>query len=141
MSRPRRRWIIASVTLGVLILLVIITTFLMSEPVRKYAEREASERLPEYEVTIGKVRLQPFSLGIDIQNVVVRPHGNPDPPLAEIPDLKVKVRLLPLFTRTIDLNFQIDKPHLAATRQQLDAVLQKKEEVKQEAVAWQDTLR
>lgn len=137
----RRRWIIVSVILGVSILAVFIITFLINEPVRKYAEREATERLPDYEITIGKVGLQPFRLGIDLQNVVVRLRGNPEPPLAEIPDVKAKVRILPLLARTIDLNFQIEGPHLAATSQQVDTVLQKKEEVKQAAVAWQDTLR
>ena len=142
MSRPRRRWIIASVILGVLILAFLIIS-LMSEPVRTYVEQAASERLPDYEITIGKVRLEPFRIGVDLENVVVRLRANPDPPLAEIPDVKAKVRLLPLFTGTIDLNLQIDKPQLAATSQQVDTVLhpREKEEVKQEAVAWQDTVR
>ena len=141
MSRPHGGWIIVSVIVGVSILAVFIITYLISEPVRKYAEQEATERLPDYEITIGKVDLQPFRLGIDLQNVVVRLRENPDPPLAEIPDVKAKVLILSLFARTIDLNFQIEGPHLAATSQQVDTVLQKKEEVKQAAVAWQDTLR
>src|SRR5678809_462086 len=107
MSRPHGGWIIVSVIVGVSILAVFIITYLISEPVRKYAEQEATERLPDYEITIGKVDLQPFRLGIDLQNVVVRLRENPDPPLAEIPDVKAKVLILSLFARTIDLNFQI----------------------------------
>jgi Domain of Unknown Function (DUF748) len=143
MSRPRGRWIVASVILSVLILAFFIITSLMSEPVRKYAEQEASARLPDYEITIGKVRLQPLKLGVDLQNVVVRLRANPDPPLVETPDVEAKFRLLPLFTGTVDLNFHIENPHLAATGQQVETVLhpQKKKEVVHEAVAWQDTLR
>jgi hypothetical protein len=46
-------------------------------------------------------------------------------------------------TGKIDLNLEMKRPHLAATEEQVEAVLhpQNKEEVKEQAVAWQDMVR
>src|SRR4030095_1820471 len=143
MSRPRRRWIIAGAIVSVLIIAVLISTSSRGEPIKKYSERQASQRLPDFEITIGKVRVQPFRLAIALDDVVVRLRANPYPPLGEIEEVKAKVRFLPLLTGKIDLNLQIENPQLAATGQQIDSILHtpKKEEVKEEAVAWQDKLR
>lgn len=143
MNRPSRRWIIAAAIVAGLIVAVFIATSLISEPVKRYAEREAKERLPNFEIAIGKLRLQPFRLGIGLQDVVVRLRANPDPPLAEITKINARVRFLPLLTGKLDVNVEIDDPHIAATSQQVDSIVHtpKKEEVKEQAVAWQDNLR
>ena len=142
-SRLGRRAISAAAIVGVLILAVLIGSSLLSEPLKHYAERQASERLPEFDITIGKLHLQPFRLGMGVEDLQIRLRAQPDPPLAEIPQVKADIRFLPLFTGKIDVNLQIEAPHVAATNQQVDSVLHtsKREEVKQEAVAWQDTLR
>jgi hypothetical protein len=143
MSRPSRRWIIAGAIVSVLIIAVLIVSSFLSEPIKKYAERQASERLPDFEITIGKLRVQPFRLAVAAHDVVVRLRAKPDPPLGQIDEVKAKVGFLPLLTGKIDLNLQIENPQLAATGQQIDSILHtpRKEEVKEEAVAWQDKLR
>lgn len=143
MSKSRRRWIIGGTVIGLLIIAVLIGASLLSEPVKHYVERQASERLPDFAITIGTLRLQPFRLAVGLQDVVVRLRAQPDPPLAEVPELKAKVRFLPLLTGTIDVNLEIENPHLAATSRQVESVLNtpKKEQVKEVAVAWQDNLR
>ncbi len=143
MSRPSRRWIIAGAIVSVLIIAVLVASSFLSEPLKKYAERQASERLPEFEITIGKLRVQPFGLAIALHEVVVRLRANPAPPLGEIEEMRAHVRFLPLLTGKIDLHLEIETPQLAATGQQIDSILHtpKKEEVKKEVVAWQDKLR
>jgi len=143
MSRRSRPWIIAGVIVSVLVIAGLIASFVLSEPIKRYAERQASERLPDFEITIGKLRLHPFRLAIALHDVGVRLKANPDPPLAEVGDIKAKVGLFPLLTGKIDVNLQIEHPQLAATSHQVDSILHthKKEEVKEQAVAWQDTLR
>ncbi len=142
-SRLRRRAVIASAIMGVLILTVLVASSLLSEPLKHYAEREASARLPDFDITIGKLRVQPFRLGMSVGDLQVRLRANLDPPLAEIPQVKVHIGFLPLFAGKIDVNLQIEDPHVAATSQQVDSILHtpKKEEAKQQAVAWQDTMR
>jgi hypothetical protein len=142
-SRLGRRAVIAAAIVAVLILAVLIGSALLSEPLKHYAERQASERLPAFDIAIGKVHVQPFRLGLGVGDVQVRLRDHPDPPLAEIPQVKARVGFFPLFTGTIDVTVHIDDPRFAATSQQIDAILHtpKKEAVKQEAVAWQDTVR
>ena len=142
-SRPRRRGLIAAVVVAVLVAAVFIATVLVSEPAKRYAERYANEKLPEFEIAIGQLRLQPFRLGIGLEDVVVRQRANPDPPLAEIPEVKARVGFLRLFTGKVDVNLRIENPHIAATSRQVDAVLHtpKKEPAKEQAAAWQDSVR
>jgi len=74
---------------------------------------------------------------------VVRLRAHPAPSLGEIEEIRANVRFPPLLTGKIDLHLEIETPQLAATGQQIDSILHtsKKEEVKEEAVAWQDKLR
>lgn len=143
LSRWSRRLVIAVAIVGVLILTVLIASSLLSEPIKNYAERQASERLPEFDIMIGKLTLQPFRLGIGLEDVHVRLRAKPDPPLAAIPQVKVHIGFLPLFAGKIDVTLQIEDPQLAVTSQQVDSVLHtpKKEDVKEKAVAWQDAMR
>jgi hypothetical protein len=144
-QRPRRHriWAIAGTVVGLLIMAVLVVAFLLSTPLKHYAEREARERLSDFEITIGTLHVQPLRLALDVQDVAVRLRANPDPPLAVIPHLKADVGLLLLLTGKFNVTLQIEHPEFAATSQQVDSILHtpKKEEVKQQAVAWQDTLR
>ena len=142
-SRARRSALIAAAVVAVLAAAVFIAASVFNEPAKRYAERYANEKLPEFEIAIGKVRLQPFRLGIGLQDVVVRQRANPDPPLAEIPEVKARVGFFRLFTGKADVSLQIDNPHIAATSRQVDSVLHipKKEAAKEQAVAWQDSVR
>src|SRR4051812_10724667 len=92
---------------------------------KHYAEREASERLPDFEITIGTLHLQPLRLAIDVQDVSVRLRAYPDPPLAVIPYLKADVGFLLLLTGKFDVTVQIEHPELAATSQQVDSILER----------------
>src|SRR5689334_3631415 len=65
---------------GVLILTVLLASWLLSEPIKRYAERQASERLPDFDITIGALHLEPFRLGMGLDDVHVRLRAQPDPP-------------------------------------------------------------
>jgi membrane protein len=144
-SRPRRhrRWAIAGAVVAFFVIATLVAASVLGGPVKRYAERTANERLPDYEIRIGSVDLQPFRLGLELQDVDVRLRSQADPPLAQIPHLQGRVRFWPLLTGKIDLNLEMKRPHLAATEEQVEAVLhpQNKEEVKEQAVAWQDMVR
>src|SRR5256885_14013133 len=141
--RRHRIWIIAGTVVGLLIIAVLVAASLLSKPMKHYAEREASERLPDFEITIGTLHVQPLRLAIDVQDVAVRLRAYPDPPLVVIPHLKADVGFLLLLTGKFDVKLQIEHPEFTATSQQVDSIVHtpKKEEVKQEAMAWQDRLR
>gem|GEM_PF-181772 len=142
-QRRHRRLVIAGAVVGALIITILVATSLLSEPLKRYAERTANDRLPDYEINIGTVHLQPFRLGIELQDVGVRLRSHADPPLAKIPHLHARVRLLPLFRGTIDVHLVMQQPQLTATEEQIDAIThpQHKDEVKEAAVSWQDNVR
>jgi YihY family inner membrane protein len=143
--RRLRLWVIAGTVAGLLIIMTIVAAgSLLNGPAKRYIETEVGNRLPDYEIAIGALELQPFRLGIGMQDVIIRLRSHPEPPLSQIPNLTSRVRVFPLFTGTVDLHVKIEHPQLAATERQVDAVLhlpKKKEQVKQQAAAWQDTMR
>ncbi len=143
MSTKRRWWTIALVIIGVLILSVFFAVALIEDALRRYAEREVNDRLPDYNVQIGELHLHPFMLKIELQDLVVRQQAHVEPALATIPRLKARAGFLALLSGTVDIILHIEKPSLAATGQQVDAVVHtpQKEELKEQVVAWQDTIR
>lgn len=142
-SQWSHRGFTAVALLGILIVGVLLASSLLSVPFKRYAERQAKEQLPAFDIAVGRVHLQPFRLGVELEDVQVRLRVDPDPPLAEIPQVKARISFFPLLTGKIDGSLQIDEPKFAATSQQVDAILHtpKKEELKQQAQAWQDTVR
>ncbi len=134
-------------TVGVIALLVIIALVIVlsavDEPLRRYAEREANERLPGYRVEIGRLTLHPLTLSVDLHDLVVRQEAHSDPPLAAIPLVTADARLSPLFNGTLAADVHIEAPVFTATRPQVDWARQslETEDLEQEAEAWQDRLR
>lgn len=143
MLRRRRPWVIAGVIVGIFFVTVSLAISLAEEPLRRYAETIANDRLPDFEVKIGALRLHPFILEFDVRDVVVHLKAHVDPPLAVMPTLKAAVRVLPLLSGAIEVNVHIPKPVLATTGQQVDTMLHTpvKEDVKEQAVVWQDAVR
>jgi membrane protein len=142
LSRWGGRWVLPVAIVGVLVLTVLMASALLNEPIKHYAERQARERLPEYDLTIGKLHLQPFRLGLAVEDVQVRLRAQSDPILAEIPQVKAYIGFFPLFTGKINVTVQIKDPHFAATSQQMASILHtSKPEAVKEKVGWQDSIR
>ncbi len=141
-SRHRGWWIALAVIVG-LGVIVAAASFFAEEPLRRYAERQANDRLPDYRMTIGALALHPFTLTVDLRDMVVRQRARPEPALAVIPQLTADAKFFPLLTGIVAADVDIERPVLAATRQQIDAAVHQgdAEEAKEQAVAWQDRLR
>ncbi|MBD0315651.1 MAG: DUF748 domain-containing protein [Nitrospiraceae bacterium] len=138
-----RGWWIAFGIIAVLLLLVVTAAFFAEEPLRRYAEAQANQRLPEYHTTIGALELHPLTLAADLKDIVIRQQAHPEPALAVIPYARAGIAFLPLFTGTVSADLHVDRLALSATREQVDTALKKgaHQESKEQAVAWQDTLR
>ena len=143
MLRRHRAWVIGGVIVGVLVVTIILAAVFLSGPLKRYAENQAAQRLVDYEVQIGALHVHPFRLALEVNDVVVRQRAHPEPPLATIPSLMADASFWPLLTGTVDLRLRIERPALSATGAQVDQVMhtEDKEEIKEEAVAWQDTIR
>jgi hypothetical protein len=129
MPRRHRGWIIAGIAVALLVLLVAVGARLAEDPLRRYAEGLANEALD----------LHPFTLTAELRDVVVRLQAHPEPPLADVPEVRADARLLPLFTGRLGADVYLESPALAATKQQVGAVLGGA--APKEAAAWQDQVR
>jgi hypothetical protein len=140
MLKRHRGWWIALGVMAILALGLVIAALFAEEPLRRYMEAQANDRLPDYRTTIGGLDLHPLLLAVDLREVIVRQQAHPEPPLAVIPYTRADVSLWSLLSGTLAADLNIERPSLSATREQVDAVLNM-EEAKEEAVAWQDTVR
>ena len=142
MSNHRRGWIIAAVIVGLLILVVVIVASVMDEPLRQYAEARANV-LSGYRLTIGALDLHPLTLSVDLRDVVLRQDVHPDPPVLAIPLVTADARLAPLFSGKAAADLHVESPVFSLTRRQIERALRRgdEEEVKEEALVWQDRLR
>jgi membrane protein len=138
-----RRWLIVGAVAGLVVVAILAAAVLFSGPVKRYAERKVAQALPDYQITIGRLDLHPFKLGVDLKDVEVRLRSHADPALAEAPHVRARVRFLPLFKGNIDVNLALEQPKIAATEQQITAILHPvaTHEANTDAGAWQDKLR
>ncbi len=143
MVRRHRWWAIGGFIVSLIVVTLILASVLLTGPLKRYAEDQAAQRLADYDVRIGSIHIHPFRLALEVNDVIVRQRAHPEPPLATIPSLVADARFLPLLTGTLDLDLRIDRPALSATGEQVDKMMhtEDKEEIKEEAAAWQDTIR
>ena len=143
MAKRHRWWVIAAVVLGLLVLTVVIVASVADEPLRRYAEGQANSALPGYHVSIGGLAVHPFTLSIDLQDVVVRQDIHPDPPVVSIAHVVADAELAALFSGQLGAAVRIDAPAFALNRKHVDGFLRRRdtEVVKEQAEAWQDKIR
>jgi hypothetical protein len=143
MAKRPRWWVIAAVVLTLLVFTVVIVASVAEEPLRRYAEGQANTALPGYHVSIGGVALHPFTLSVDVQDVVVRQDIHPDPPVLSITRVSADAELVALFSGQVGAAVRIDTPVFALNPKHVDGFLRRrdKEVVKEQAEAWQDKIR
>ncbi len=137
----RRGWRIALGVFVAMLLLVVVGSFLVEEPLRRYAEAQANEQLPAYHTTIGALTVHPLMLAVDLYDVMIRQQAHPDPALAVVPRIRARVGLLPLLTGTLSADVRLHGPVISATEQQVDAVMHSTDAPAATEADWQDTLR
>ena len=143
MAKRPRWWVIAAVVLGVLVLTVVIVALMADEPLRRYAEGQANLALPGYHVSIGGLSLHPFTLSVDLQEIVVRQDIHPDPPVLSIARVAADAELAALLSGQIGAAVRIDTPAFALNRKHVEGFLRRRDQevVKEQAEAWQDKIR
>jgi hypothetical protein len=140
MSKQRRGWKIVAVIVSLLVIAIVIVTSVIDEPLRQFAEAEANDLLPDYQISIGALELHPLTLSVDLHDVVVRQATHPEPPLAAVPHMTADARLLPLFSGKVAAELRLDTPVFTATCQQITGMLRRVNK-RDESVAWQEQLR
>ncbi len=110
-------WIIGGIV-GLIVLLVI-ASFFVDEPMRRSMEKEMNRRLTGYSVSLPKLHFHLFGLSVTLYDLTVKQNANPDPPVASIPRLHASVQWRELLSGHIVSDFLFEKPRIHINLPQL----------------------
>lgn len=94
------------------VLLIIIASFFVDEPMRRAMEKNMNERLTGYTARIQDLDFNIFGFAVVLHNVSVRQNENPEPPVALIPRLKASVQWSELLKLKLVSDFVFDQPQV-----------------------------
>lgn len=110
-------WLLA--TPIILVLLVLVLSFFVDEPLRKRMEANLNNRLKGYTVRIERLDFHPIGFSLDLENSTIFQNDHPDPPVAFIPNLSASVEWQGLLFGRLVADFQIDRPKIYINRKQV----------------------
>jgi Domain of Unknown Function (DUF748) len=122
-----------------IVVLLVVTAFLLDEPLRRLVERQMNERLTGYTATVGKLNFHPIGFALDLFDVVLVQNANPDPPVMKIERLSANVQWSALIRARLVANFSLVRPTLYINRTHLEA--EAKDDVPVSEHGWQDALQ
>jgi Domain of Unknown Function (DUF748) len=102
-----------ALALGVLVLLAIALAYFIDEPLRRQTEARMNAALKGYTVRIGKLDFHPIGFSLDLEDVEIRQNANPEPAVAQIPNLTASVNWKALLFGRVVAYFVIDEPVLS----------------------------
>jgi len=110
----RRPW--AWVVAGLLALVFVLAFIPIGGPLRGKLEAKMNQSLKGYSIHIGQAQASLFGLNLTLRDVVLRQTASPNPPLAEIPRLRLRLEWTAAFAGHLvgDAFFVAPKLHLNA---------------------------
>ena len=135
-SRKTALWIGTGIL--ILIVLVIIASFFIDEPLRRQMERRMNQSLKGYTVQIPKLHFSLFGLSITLHDLTLRQQANPDPPVMVVPKLKASVQWSELVTLHLVADFLFDRPQIHLNLSQLRQ--ENRDPTPMKEKGWQDAL-
>jgi hypothetical protein len=135
-ARRLPRWVLwGGGILLLLILLTILTSLFVDEPMRRSMERRMNEKLTGYTVRIPELDFRLLGLSVTLQNVTVRQDAHPEPPVIFIREWKASVHWKELLTFHLVADMEFDAPHVHINLAQLRA--ENRDSVPVERKGWQ----
>jgi hypothetical protein len=107
----RKAWWTVGVFAAAIVLAVILS-YTLDEPLRRQVEGRMNARLTGYTVSIGKLSFHPIGLSLTLYDMVFVQQANPDPPVATLPRLDASVQWSALLHGKLVANFAMEKPAL-----------------------------
>jgi hypothetical protein len=127
----KRTWSIVAIVLALFIAGVFIAASLIDEPLRRYIERQANEKLDGYELSVARLDLHPIGLSIDLQGVVLTRTTSGNLRFLEVPHWTASVQWTDLLRGEVVTDHDMQGPII-----QLPQTTEERAEKKLEA--WQD---
>src|SRR5262245_33307738 len=107
--------------LCVLLMLVVLASFFLDEPIRRRIESQMNGSMKGYTAHIGAARFHPIGLSLTLRDLSFVQDGRPDPPVLHVPQLDASVHWKALIFGGIVAYFAFIDPVLYADRRQVDA--------------------
>jgi hypothetical protein len=111
----KRFWKLAA-GLGGLVLLIMIASVFMDEPLRVYLEHKINKSLNGYSVRIETLHFHPIGFALDLENLVLVRTEQPDLPVANIPKWTARVDWEALLSGRLVNDQYIERPTFRITR-------------------------
>jgi hypothetical protein len=121
-----------------LVVLLIVASFFVDEPLRRFTEQKLNANVKGYHFTIGKLDFHPIGFSLDLYNVTVVKESAPDPPVATLGRWHTSLHWKALLFGRLVNDHLIESPVLHLTRQQ--AKEEAEDEVPVEKKGWQEAL-
>jgi hypothetical protein len=100
-----------------LILVLVASHF--DEYLRRNLEAKMNQHLKGYTVSVGHAHLNPFSFSLTLKQLVIRQQANPEPPVADVPRLKLSVEWTRLLTFHLVADAVFTEPRIHVNLPQL----------------------
>src|SRR5262249_36900864 len=110
----RGKWVLGG--LGILVVLIVIASFLVDEPLRRTIESQMNRGLKGYTAHIEKLSFHPIGASLTLHNLVFIQNAHPEPPVLHVPRLDASVQWKALIFGRVVANFRFQEPELYADR-------------------------
>ena len=122
-SRSRgRRWLrYTGIALLGLVLVAVIGSFFIDEPLRRVIVRQMNQQLKGYRADIQKLSFHPVGLSLTLYDLRFVQEAHPDPPVFHVPQLDASVEWKALLRGRLVADFGLTRPAIYANLQQLRA--------------------
>ncbi len=120
------------------LLLLILASYFIDEPLRRYIESQLNKNLKGYSVELEEVDFHPIGFSIDFKNMVLRQETHPDPPLLKIPGWSASIQWTQLLKLKIVSDHLIKNAEVVFLYTQAEKEAKDKTEV--EDKGWQEAL-
>src|SRR5919112_5474196 len=128
-----------AVAVGLLVVAIIVLAYFIDEPLRRRTEAKINSALKGYTVRIGKLDFHPIGFSLDLEDSVITQDANPEPAVAEIPNLTASVNWRALLSGHVVANFEINNPKLFLNLKQSQNEIKDETPIRERG--WQDAVQ
>ncbi len=133
----RTAWVL--LILLAVVVLAVIASFFIDEPLRRYVERRMNESLDGYTVSIQRLTFHPIGASLTLYDVIFVQDKHPDPPVLHIPKLDASTQWREVIRLKAVADFRLDDPKLYVNPKQLQEEAKKDEPITERG--WQDAFQ
>ena len=115
----RGQWILGGIAL--FLALLVIASFFVDEPLRRYIEGRMNEQLKGYTARIQRLSFHPIGASLTLHNFALVQDAHPDPPVLLVERLDASVQWKALFFGRMVADFRVERPKIYADHKHFES--------------------